>query len=601
MYKGYTCGKDCRKRVRNIELKSIEKIKKYLNHHEIKKILHSWSWIFSYILRYKGQVIAFSLIGLISTGLGLFTSWVLKDLIDSVTGEISMKIAPVAAVYLGTAITKIFITALTNRVSLRIRLNVGIQIKNDVYNKLMNTEWTAISAFHSADIMTRTGADVGIVSNMVLSYIPNVVTALVNFIGAFFIILHYDPLMALIALAGAPITVLTARFRFGKATEFQKKNRELAGERLAIEEESYQNLQTIKSFGLVDLFSQRFREFQQKGYGVAMEQNRYQNQMMIVMSLMGQLVTYSCYGFALYRLWKGDITYGTLSLFMSMAASLTGSFSSVVSLVPSFIKAGISAGRVLDVLELPTEKTELTEHEKEFINNSKNKELTLVCKDITCAYNDDAIVYKDSSLTAQSGKITALIGASGKGKTSTLRLLLGLMKPKSGSITVMNEDGDEIELSAATRKLFSYVPQNNTVFSGTIADNLRLVKQDATDDELIKVLKDACAWEFVSKLPETINTKITERGQCFSDGQNQRLSIARALLADTPILLLDEATSALDVETEKEVISNILTYNRNKMIILTSHKPSVFNLSDSIYSVSENGIVLLDSKDTHYE
>lgn len=582
-------------------MRSIEKIKKYLNHNEIKKILHSWSWIFSYILRYKGQVIAFSLIGLLSTGLGLFTSWVLKDLIDSVTGEISMKIAPVAAVYLGTAVAKIFITALTNRVSLKIRLNVGIQIKNDVYDKLMNTEWTAISAFHSADIMTRTGADVGIVSNMVLSYIPNVVTALVNFIGAFFIILHYDPIMALIALAGAPVTVLTARFRFDKATEFQKKNRELAGERLAIEEESYQNLQTIKSFGLVPLFSQRFREFQQKGYGVAMEQNRYQNQMLIIMSLMGQLVTYSCYGFALYRLWKGDITYGTLSLFMSMAASLTGSFGSVVSLVPSFIKAGISAGRVLDVLELPTEKTELTEQEKQFIKNSKSKKLTLMCNDITCAYNDEAVVYKNSSLTAQSGKITALIGASGKGKTSTLRLLLGLMKQKSGNITVRNEDGEEIEISAATRTLFSYVPQNNTIFSGTIADNLRMVKQDATDDELKKALEDACAWEFVSKLPDTINTKITERGQCFSDGQNQRLSIARALLADTPILLLDEATSALDVETEKKVISNILDHNRNKMIILTSHKPSVFKLSDEIYSVSENGIELLDRKELHYE
>mgnify|MGYP004616598437 FL=1 len=582
-------------------MKSIEKIKKYLNHNEIKKILHSWSWIFSYILRYKGQVIAFSLIGLLSTGLGLFTSWVLKDLIDSVTGEISMKIAPVAAVYLGTAVAKIFITALTNRISLKIRLNVGIKIKNDVYDKLMNTEWTAISAFHSADIMTRTGADVGIVSNMVLSYIPNVVTALVNFIGAFFIILHYDPIMALIALAGAPVTVLTARFRFGKATEFQKKNRELAGERLAIEEESYQNLQTIKSFGLVELFSQRFREFQQKGFGVAMEQNRYQNQMLIIMSLTGQLVTYSCYGFALYRLWKGDITFGTLSLFMSMAASLTGSFSSVVSLVPSFIKAGISAGRVLEVLELPAEKTELTEHEKQFIEKNKDKKLTLVCKDVTCAYNDEAVVYRKSSFTARSGKITALIGASGKGKTSTLRILLGLIKPADGSVVIKDEDGEEINLSSATRKLFSYVPQNNTVFSGTIAENLRLVKQDATDEELEKVLKDACAWEFVSKLPNTINTKITERGQCFSDGQNQRISIARALLADTPILLLDEATSALDLKTEEEVVANIFKNNHNKMIILTSHKPSVFNLSDSIYSVSENGIELLDRKKIHDE
>lgn len=578
-------------------MKTIDKIKKYLNHNEIKNILHSWSWIFGYILKYKGQVIAFSCIGLLATAMGLFSSWVLKDLIDSVTGQISMAIAPVAAVYIGTAVAKIFITALTNRLSLQIKLNVGIRIKNDVYDKLMSTEWTAISAFHSADIMTRTGTDVGIVSNMVLSYIPNAVTALVNFIGAFFIILHYDPIMALIALAGAPITVLTAKFRLGKATEFQKKNRELAGERLAIEEESYQNLQTIKSFGLVEVFSQRFKEFQKKGYSVAMEQNRYQNQMMILMSLMGQLVTYSCYGFALYRLWSGSITFGTLSLFMSMATSLTGSFSSVVSLVPSFIRAGISAGRILDILELPKEKTELTPQEKEFIANSKDQRLTLRLDNVTCAYNDEAYVYKNSFMEAQSGKITALIGASGKGKTSTLRLLLGLIKPKDGKITVSNESGDQITLSASTRELFSYVPQNNTIFSGTIAENLRLVKQDATDSELEKALRDACAWEFVSRLPYTLNTAVTERGQCFSDGQNQRLSIARALLADTPILLLDEATSALDVETEKEVLSNILRNNRNKMIILTSHKPSVFNLSDVIYSVSENGIELLDKKD----
>ncbi len=582
-------------------MKIIDKFRKYLNHNEIKKILHSWSWIFSYILRYKGQVIAFSCIGLISTAMGLFTSWIMKDLIDSVTGQISMAIAPVVAVYLGTAVAKIFINALTNRVSLKVRLNVGIQIKNDVYDRLMNTEWTAISAYHSADIMTRTGADVGIVSNMVLSYIPNVVTALVNFIGAFFIILHYDPIMALIALAGAPVTVLTARFRFGKATEFQKKNRELASERLAIEEESYQNLQTIKSFGLVDLFSQRFRNFQQKGFNVAMDQNRYQNQMMIVMGLMGQLVSYSCYGFALYRLWKGDITYGTLSMFMSMASSLTSSFSSVVSLAPTFIKAGISAGRVLEILELPAEKAELTEKEKDFIDNCRQKSLTLVCDNISCSYNNETFVYKNSHMKAESGKITALIGASGKGKTSTLRLLLGLMKPKDGSITVSDEDGDSINLGPATRSLFSYVPQNNTVFSGTIADNLRLVKQDATDEEVVQALQDACAWEFVSKLPDTINTVVTERGQCFSDGQNQRLSIARALLADTPILLLDEATSALDVATEKNVLSNILKNNRNKMIILTSHKPSVFNLSDVIYSVSENGIELLDKKNVSDE
>lgn len=123
-----------------------------------------------------------------------------------------------------------------------------------------------------------------------------------------------------------------------------------------------------------------------------------------------------------------------------------------------------------------------------------------------------------------------------------------------------------------------------------IAENLRIVKPNASDDEIVFVLKQACAWDFVSVLPNGINTVVSERGQCFSDGQNQRLSIARAMLADTPVLLLDEATSALDVDTEKKVVENILNNNRKKMIILTSHKPSVFNLADKIYSVSENGI-----------
>ncbi len=572
------------------------KIKKFFDYKKIKEILHSWKWIFSYIRMYKFQVIVFACIGLLSTGLGLFTTWVMKDLIDSITGSVSKSIAPVAAVYAGTAIARIFINAFTNRLSLKIRLNVGINIKNDVYQKLLNTQWTAISKYHSAEIMTRTGADVGIVSNMVLNYIPNVVTALVNFIGAFFIILHYDPIMALIALAGAPITFLTGRFRLKKATEFQKLNRELAGERLTIEEESYQNLQTIKSFGLINTFIEKFNNFQKKGFGIAMKQNRYQNQMMIIMSLVGQAVTYSCYGFAFYRLWKHDITYGTVSLFMSMASSLTSSFNSIISLVPSFIRAGISAGRVLELLELPVEKNELTPEEKEFIDNNKSGNLSIVCENITCAYNENAVVYRNADFSAHSGKVTALIGASGKGKTSTLRLLLGLMNTQTGSITISNEQGDSISLSAATRELFSYVPQSNTMFSGTIAENLRLVKPDATDEEIISVLKQACAWEFIEVLPDNINTVITERGQCFSDGQNQRISIARALLAGTPVLLLDEATSALDEKTEKAVVSNILNNSREKMIILTSHKPSVFNLSDVIYSVSEGGIELLNKE-----
>lgn len=179
-----------------------------------------------------------------------------------------------------------------------------------------------------------------------------------------------------------------------------------------------------------------------------------------------------------------------------------------------------------------------------------------------------------------------------------IRLILGLIHPEDGEAVIVASNGREIVLNAETRHFFAYVPQGNTILSGTIAENMRMVKEDATDEEIIEALKIACAWEFVEKLPDTINSALGERGRGLSEGQAQRISIARAVLRNAPILLLDEATSALDVTTERKVLRNIIEQKPNKTCIVTTHRPSVLNMCQRVYRVMETKVTELDEEES---
>ena len=205
---------------------------------------------------------------------------------------------------------------------------------------------------------------------------------------------------------------------------------------------------------------------------------------------------------------------------------------------------------------------------------------------------------KLSDFEANPGEIVALVGPSGEGKTTMIRLILGLIRPSDGGVSINASNGDAVEANANTRHLFAYVPQGNTILSGTVAENMRMVKQDATDEEIIHALQVSCAWDFISKLPDTINTKIGERGRGFSEGQAQRIAIARAILRDAPILLLDEATSALDVTTERKVLRNIIQNHPNKTCIVTTHRPSVLNMCQRVYRVMETHVTELSEEES---
>lgn len=554
----------------------------------LNELFSQWMWIARYVRRFWLLIGGYTLLNITGSLLGLGTSVVSQTLVDSVTGHNSGMLGIAAVAYVGVGVGQIFVSAIRSRASLKINLHISNQIRLDIFHQIIRTDWESLSEFSPGDLQYRLNGDVMVVINNVLTFIPSLCSMLVSFGGAFLIMIQNDPTLAAIALCGAPISLLVSRYNIIKMREYEAKNQEFASQNVSFNQEIFQNLQTIKAFGLVDTFTKRYEEHQRESVRIQLDRNRYQQFGNIATSLVGQAIGYACYGFAIFRLWRGEITYGTMTMLVWMAGSLRGSFTSVVNLVPSAIRACISAGRIMEVTNLPRENAADSPKLRRMIAEAAETGVQVRMEQVAAGYSDNKPIYTGAQFCASPGEIIGLVGPSGLGKTTTLKLLLGLLHPREGQVTVTCAGEASEPVSASTRQLFSYIPQGNTLFSGTIADNLRLMRPDASDEDVIRALQTACAWDFVEALPEGIHTELRDNGQRLSEGQKQRLSIARAILADAPVLLLDEATSALDVTTERRVLGNIIRHDPRRTVIVTAHRPSVFAQCTRVYMVGNN-------------
>lgn len=571
-------------------IKKFEHYIKRIKEGRLKELLSQWLWMGSYMKRYWFLIGTYTLLGASGSFLTLGTSMVSRDLVDVITGQSSLEIVRVIALYVGVGVSQLFINAFKTRLSLRISMKVNNEIRIDIFSQILQTDWEELSKYRTGDLMYRINGDVAMVSNNILTYLPNVVSIVISFGGAFIVMVQNDIIMALIALAGAPVSFMSTRFSMRKMRDFQRKQMELQSHKTSFNQETLQNMQMIKAFGLVDYFISQYKEVQDQSIDYAMTQNKFQSKMTILTGFIGQLIGYACYGFAAYRLWQGDISYGTMTLYVSMSSSLRGSFSSVLNLLPTAMRASISAGRIMEIIQLPRESLEDEQEAKKLLTKAKDVGIEIEMRNVSFGYGDNPYVYQNANMIASPGEIIGLIGPSGQGKTTTLRILLGLYHPKAGEVTVTNPGYETIPISSGTRCLFSYIPQGNTLFSGTIADNMKMLRPDASDEEIIEVLKTACAWEFVAQLENGIYTEVSEGGNRFSEGQKQRLSIARALMAKVPVLLLDEATSALDMVSERKVLRNILRRDPLQTIIVTAHRPSVLSICNRVYKIQAGRI-----------
>ena len=554
------------------------------------QMLNEYAWLSRYSLHYKKEVLWYIFAGILGTAVSLGGSILSKYIIDAVTGFDSRGILIALVFFVLMQLSQILIHAVSSRISAKVSIRVNQQITAQVYDKLLITDWEALSAYHSGDLLTRLAGDVTTVSSSVLGWFPELFTRLLQFAGTLGVILYYDTTLALLALVSAPVTILMSRYVIKMMRHHNQKMRQLSSQMMVFSEESFQNLQLIKSFDKTDAYSQKHRQLQQQFKNASMDYNRFSIHKNTILSLVGTLVALVCFSWSIYRLWSGHITYGTMTLFLQLSGTLTATFSALAGLIPGAVNAATAAGRIMVIMDLPAEDRGDPELAEEFIAQYKNAPLKVEAKKLSYHYEDGRTVLLDSDFTADAGQIVTFVGPSGEGKTTLLRLLLGIVHPKSGSLALQAEDGSRIDISPSTRSLFAYVPQGNTMFSGTVAENMRLICPDATDDQLYDALRLACAEDFIRQLPLGLNTPVLEHGGGFSEGQLQRLCIARALLSDAPILLLDEATSALDMETERKVLENIMHSQRGRTCIITTHRPSVLEISHRIYRIRHDKI-----------
>lgn len=571
-----------------------KKIIRKIQEGALREVMSELHWIYQYGLKYKGGILWYICLGTFGIATGLAGSVISKYIIDAVTGYDSKGLVPAAIAYVFLQLFTIGSRAWSNIVSEKIVIKVDQEIRADVYDKIMDVDWEALSQYHSGDLLNRVDNDVSNVSSSVLSWVPDFVTRFLQFAGTLGIILFYDPTLALLALISAPITLLVSRSVAKRIRDYNKKIRKVSSDVMVFNEESFQNVQLIKSFGLTELYKKKLRDVQEMYKKIRLDYNRFHVITGSGMSLVGSVVAMVCFGWGVYRLWTGHITYGTMTLFLQLATSLAGSFSALVYMIPSAISAATAAGRLMSVTQLPKEEYLCEEKAKELIRTKKGIEVRT--EGIRFQYNTGKKVLQDASFVAKPGEIVAIVGPSGEGKTTMLRILLGLVAVLEGKVTVSAPEEEPVPVSAATRGLFAYVPQDNVMFAGSIAENLCVMKEDATDEQINEALRKACAYEFVHKIPTGLQSQILEKGGGYSEGQIQRLAIARALLSDAPVLLFDEATSALDMATERKILRNILDKSENKTCIITTHRPSVLGMCDRIYKISDCSLEVMDAE-----
>ena len=551
----------------------------------LKGVWRDWLWIWSFSRRRWGSVLLYTLFGILASGLSLMAGVLSKYMIDAIVTLDMQRLLPCCVMMVLSAALGVSFQSMTSRFSAKLSIGMHNDVQAAVFDSILQSDWMELSRYASGDLVNRFSADVNTVASCAVSWLPNVIIQLFTVLSTLGVILYYDPVMALIGCASTPLLFLMSRRLLRRQRDYNQKLRQVSGDMSAFQNETFRNMDTLKSFGVEEQTSRKLR-FWQKNYRETMlEHNSFVIRTNVWLSVMGTLVQYAALGYCLWRLWRQEILFGTMTLFLQQRSNLSSAFSSLVSLVPTALSGSVAAERIRELMELPKEPHD---RKRPVPEGSCAVEL----KGVRVAYTEERKVLSDVELYAPAEKVTALVGPSGEGKTTLLRLMLGLLRPEAGELLLTDQNGTRYPLGPDTRHCIAYVPQGNTVIAGTVAENLLLAREDASQEDLIAALRDACAWEFVSELPKGMDTPIGEGGKGLSEGQAQRLAIARALVRRAPVMFLDEVTSALDQETEQRVLQNLM--RRGVTTIVITHRMSVLSLCSGAYRVQDGKVKALE-------
>lgn len=554
----------------------------------LRDVLRDWKWIFSFSRRRWKGILGYTFLGILGSAVSLVGAVVSKYLIDSIVSLDKNRLLPLAVAAVAMTGISVLFRSVSATCSARLSIAMHNDVRGSVFESLLRSRWMEIRKFTTGDLLNRFSSDVSTVANCAVSWLPNVIIHIFTLFATLCVVLYYDPVMALIAFASTPVLFLTSRHLMRRQRSFNKEMRQVSSGMSTFQSETFRNMDTLKSFGVESDMVDRLDVWQNNYRTVSLEYNRFTVQTGIWLSALGNAVQYLAMAYCLWRLWRGEILFGTMVLFLQQRSHLSSAFSALVSQVPTALSGSVAAERVRELMEL--EKEEETE-----ALPAMGGSCTVELRNVRAAYSEDRYVLSGVNILAESGQVVALIGPSGEGKSTLMRLMLGLLPPQEGELFLTDGEGNRCELGSGTRHFFAYVPQGNTVLEGTVAENLRLVNPRVSEEAMIAALKDACAWDFVEKLPQGLHSRIGEGGKGLSEGQAQRIAIARALVRSAPVMLLDEATSALDRETERKVLENLT--RRGVTCITATHRVSVLSLCSRVYRIHDGGVECLSRRE----
>ena len=468
---------------------------------------------------------------------------------------------------------------------LRIHASANLQrrLQGMLIRDILKKEYAMLKGYHSGELVNRVFSDAGVIKSGALNILPGIVSTLVSFIGAATILIALDWRFVLLLAAGGLIgTVIVILFR--NPMKQRHKRMQKAEDKLhASVQETLENIRLIKA----SISEERvFRQIESRQETMEHEQIRQGKFSAIMNNSMGMMFSFSwllCMLWGSAAIFRGEMTYGSLAAMIQLIGRVQGPIASAVSIATEVYGVVASAERLMQLTDLPSEKTGVTLKDFDEIN----------IEHATFRYEDGTEdVLHDICCKIKKREFVALTGTSGGGKTSLFQLLLGIYSPNNGRI-VFKYGSEEINACRESRALFAYVPQGNTLFSGTLRENLMMFSDEATEADIKEVLRIACIDDLAAEIG--LDAELGEKGVGISEGQAQRVAVARALLTKAPILLLDESTSALDEETEARMLKNISAM-RDKTCLIVTHRKAALSICDYMLYIHDSGIEKKDIK-----
>ncbi len=542
-------------------------------------------WIVGCFKRYLPGVATVSALGatlsLLTVGIILVSREIINNAQAGITGDILRRnIIWLCAI----VVVEILLNLMNGYLRARLSAKMDMHLKDRLFCKLIGKDYSEITRMHSGDIVNRFSSDVDVVVSGVSTIIPTTVSIITKLIAGIGTAIVLDPIVAVIIVIIGFIFPLLGRLMSKKYKHLHKESQRTNGIVRSFLQESVQNIIVIKTFMADNHIRRKLLHYLRSNYLVKMKRS-----LLSVSTHAGLFGTFSL-GYYGVLIWgalgiaDGTLQYGTLFAFMQLVSLLRNPLQNISGLMPQYYASVASAERLIELENIKDEPAPSPADRNEIYSKMR----AITAKNLSFAY-DEREVIKDADFSIKHGIICAVMGESGTGKSTLFRLLLGLYSPTGGTLSLECDDGD-IAIDSSVRGLFSYVPQGAMVLSGTIRDNITFLSGNVTDEQLENAAKQAVIYDFIASLPDGFDTVIGERGLGLSEGQLQRIAIARALLTDAPILLLDECTSALDTMTEIKLLEN-LKNAKDKTVILITHRTAALDICDSVIRVEDSKIL----------